>query len=188
MGNRQDCLETCYGPVSSSVMARAVNIRLLLCDVDGVLSDGMIYMGNHGEELKTFHVHDGYGIRSLFNAGLEVGLITGRRSAIVEARASTLGIKHVYQGQHDKLLAFRELLATLSLQPHQTAYIGDDLIDWPVMALCGLAVSVANGHPLLRAKAHYVTRIQGGHGAVREVCDLLLQAQGKLEQAQGLSL
>lgn len=130
-------VETCYGPVEQEVMARAGNIRLLICDVDGVLSDGLIFMGNNGEELKAFNVRDGYGIRCLKTSDIEVAIITGRSAKLLEDRAQTLGITHLYQGQSDKLLAFRELLDKLSLTADQVAYIGDDLIDWPVMAQVG---------------------------------------------------
>lgn len=181
-------INTCYGSVSKDVFQRAENIRLLICDVDGVMSDGLIYMGNHGEELKAFNVRDGYGIRCLITSDIEVAIITGRNAKLVENRAKTLGITHLYQGQSNKLIAFEKILSDLSLSPNQVAYIGDDLIDWPVMEKVGLSVAVADAHPLLLPKAHYVTRIAGGRGAVRELCDLILQAQGKLEGAQGLSI
>ena len=181
-------IDTCYGPVDEEVLQRAGAVRLLICDVDGVLSDGVIYQGNQGEELKAFNVRDGYGIRCLLTSGIEVAIITGRSARLVEDRCKTLGITHLYQGQSDKLLAFHDLLAKLSLTADQVAYIGDDLIDWPVMAEVGLSVAVADAHPLLLPKAGYVTHIAGGRGAVREVCDLLLLAQGKLEDAKGQSV
>ncbi|AJJ20083.1 MULTISPECIES: 3-deoxy-manno-octulosonate-8-phosphatase KdsC [Yersinia] len=180
--------DTCYGPVANTVMSRAAKIRLLICDVDGVMSDGLIYMGNQGEELKAFNVRDGYGIRCLITSGIEVAIITGRCAKLLEDRANTLGIRHLYQGQSDKLVAYNELLVALACQPEQVAYIGDDLIDWPVMAQVGFSVAVADAHPLLIPKAHYVTRINGGRGAVREICDLILLAQDKLEGAKGLSI
>lgn len=188
MSNAGASLATCYGPVSAQMMAKAETIRLLILDVDGVLSDGLIYMGNNGEELKAFNVRDGYGIRCLLTSDIEVAIITGRNAKLLEDRAETLGIRHLYQGQSDKLLAFRELLDTLSLRAEEVAYIGDDLIDWPVMAEVGLSVAVQDAHPILLPKAHYVTRIAGGRGAVRELCDLILLAQGKLEDAKGLSI
>ena len=188
MSNADASFATCYGPVSAQVMAKAAKIRLLILDVDGVLSDGLIYMGNHGEEFKAFNVRDGYGIRSALTSGIEIAIITGRKAKLVEDRCETLGITHLYQGQSDKLLAYRELLAKLSLTPEQVAYVGDDLIDWPVMAEIGLSVAVADAHPLLLPRVDYVTRINGGRGAVREVCDLLLLAQGKLDEAKGLSI
>ncbi|BGI53260.1 MAG: 3-deoxy-manno-octulosonate-8-phosphatase KdsC [Candidatus Hamiltonella defensa (Ceratovacuna japonica)] len=177
-------LETHYGIVKKEVVQRATQIRLLICDVDGVLSDGRIYMGNQGEELKSFHIHDGHGIRCLKNAGIEVALITGRSSQIVKDRALTLGIDHLYQGAIEKLIPYRELLSVLSLNDQQVAYIGDDLIDWPVMQKVGLSVAVSNAYPWLLKKAHYVTYTLGGHGAVRELCDLILLAQKKLTSAK----
>ena len=181
-------VETCYGPVSQQIISRAQKIKLLICDVDGVMSDGIIYQGNSGEELKAFNVRDGYGIRCLLTSDIEVAIITGRKAKLLEDRCATLGITHLYQGQTDKLLAFRELLDTLSLNAEQVAYIGDDLIDWPVMAEVGLSVTVADAHPVLLPRADYVTRIAGGRGAVREICDLLLIAQGKFDEAKGQSV
>lgn len=188
MSNHEASLDTCYGPVSAHVMERAANVHLLILDVDGVMSDGLIYMGNSGEELKAFNVRDGYGIRCALTSGIEVAIITGRKAKLLEDRCDTLGITHLYQGQSDKLLAFRDLLDKLALKPENVAYIGDDLIDWPVMAEVALSVAVADAHPLLLPRADYVTRIAGGRGAVREVCDLLLLAQGKLDEAKGLSI
>ncbi|STQ73795.1 3-deoxy-manno-octulosonate-8-phosphatase KdsC [Hafnia alvei] len=181
-------IATCYGQVARKIMDSAADIRLVICDVDGVLSDGLIYMGNNGEELKAFNVRDGYGIRCLITEGIHVAIITGRQSKLVADRAATLGIEHLYQGQSDKLIAFEKILSDLNLQPNQVAYIGDDLIDWPVMAKVGLSVAVADAHPILLQRAQYVTRIAGGRGAVRELCDLILQSQGKLDEAKGLSI
>ncbi|PLP43787.1 3-deoxy-manno-octulosonate-8-phosphatase KdsC, partial [Klebsiella pneumoniae] len=129
-----------------------------------------------------------YGIRCALTSGIEVAIITGRKAKLVEDRCQTLGITHLYQGQSDKLLAFRDLTDKLHVRPEEVAYIGDDLIDWPVMAEVGLSVAVADAHPLLLPRANYVTRINGGRGAVREVCDLLLLAQGKLDEAKGQSI
>lgn len=181
-------IETCYGAVSNQIIKKAEKVQLLICDVDGVMSDGLIYMGNNGEELKAFNVRDGYGIRCLLTSGIEVAIITGRQSKLLEDRAKTLGITYLYQGQHNKLLAYQQLLDTLNLKPEQTAYIGDDLIDLPVMEKVGLSVAVADAHPLLIPRANYVTRIAGGRGAVREMCDLILLAQGRLDEAKGLSI
>ncbi|WP_437608557.1 3-deoxy-manno-octulosonate-8-phosphatase KdsC [Erwinia sp. V71] len=188
MSQTEAIVDTFYGPVAQEVMTRAKQIRLLICDVDGVMSDGVIYMGNNGEELKAFNVRDGYGIRCLLTSGVEVAIITGRKAKLMEDRCKTLGITHLYQGQSDKLLAFRELLDTLSLSADQVAYIGDDLIDWPVMAQVGLSVAVADAHPVLLPRAQYVTRIAGGRGAVREICDLILIAQDKFDDAKGQSV
>ena len=181
-------IDTCYGPIAQTVLEKAAKIRLLICDVDGVMSDGLIYQGNSGEELKAFNVRDGYGIRCLLTSGVEVAIITGRKAKLLEDRANTLGITHLYQGQSDKLLAYRELLDKLAVRPGEVAYIGDDLIDWPVMAEVGLSAAVADAHPLLLPKADYVTQIAGGRGAVRELCDLILLAQNKLDAAKGLSV
>ncbi|MEG6216076.1 3-deoxy-manno-octulosonate-8-phosphatase KdsC [Enterobacter quasihormaechei] len=188
MSNAGASLATCYGPVSAQMMAKAETIRLLILDVDGVLSDGLIYMGNNGEELKAFNVRDGYGIRCALTSGIEVAIITGRKAKLVEDRCETLGITHLYQGQSDKMVAFRDLLEKLAIAPENVAYVGDDLIDWPVMAEVGLSIAVADAHPLLIPRADYVTHIHGGRGAVREVCDLLLLAQGKLDEAKGQSI
>ncbi|AVL72768.1 MULTISPECIES: 3-deoxy-manno-octulosonate-8-phosphatase KdsC [Providencia] len=181
-------IETCYGPVANAILTKAAKVKLLICDVDGVMSDGLIYMGNNGEELKAFNVRDGYGIRCLLTSNIEVAIITGRKAKLLEDRAQTLGITYLYQGQSDKLLAYQQLLDTLQLSDEQIAYIGDDLIDWPVMAKVGLSVAVADAHPLLLPKADYITRLGGGKGAVRELCDLILLSQGKLEEAKGLSI
>ncbi|MGF1685827.1 3-deoxy-manno-octulosonate-8-phosphatase KdsC [Photobacterium japonica] len=181
-------VETLYGPVNAAVFDRARTIQLLICDVDGVFSDGRIYMGNDGEELKTFHTRDGYGIKCLMAAGVEVAIITGRQSAIVENRMKALGITHVYQGQDNKVAAYEAICRSLAIAPAHTAYIGDDLIDWPVMEQIGLSVCVADGHPLLRQRADLTTRINGGYGAVREVCDLILEAKGELDKHKGLSI
>lgn len=188
MSQTEAIVDTIYGPVSQEVMTRAKQIRLLICDVDGVMSDGVIYMGNNGEELKAFNVRDGYGIRCLLTSGVEVAIITGRKAKLMEDRCKTLGITHLYQGQSDKLLAFRELVDKLSLSADEIAYIGDDLIDWPVMAQVGLSVAVADAHPVLLPRAQYVTRIAGGRGAVREICDLILIAQDKFDDAKGQSV
>ena len=181
-------VETLYGPIDAELFERAKQIRLLVCDVDGVLSDGRIYMGNQGEELKTFHTKDGFGLKALREIGIEVGIITGRNSRIVSDRMAALGIDHVYQGQGDKLPALQDLLDLLGLDASQTAYIGDDVIDIPVMQACQLGIAVNDAHPLARRTADYVTQLDGGAGAVREVCDLLLQANQALDQAHGASI
>lgn len=181
-------VDTLYGPVPTEIVAIARQIKLLICDVDGVFSDGLIYMGNNGEELKTFHTRDGYGVKSLINAGIEIAIITGRQSNIVENRMKALGITLIYQGQDNKLQAYQDICDRLQIAPEQTAYIGDDLIDWSVMEKVALKVCVADGHPLLAQRANYVTQIKGGHGAVREVCDLILHARNELDAHKGLSI
>ncbi|CAH8183911.1 3-deoxy-manno-octulosonate-8-phosphatase KdsC [Vibrio aestuarianus] len=181
-------VNTPYGTVSQDILNIAKQIKLLICDVDGVFSDGLVYMGNQGEELKTFHTRDGYGVKSLMSAGIEIAIITGRQSQIVENRMTALGIKLIYQGQDDKVKAYQDICQKLNISPEYTGYIGDDLIDWPVMEKVALKVCVADGHPLLLQKANYITTIKGGHGAVREVCDLILQARNELEVHKGLSI
>lgn len=176
-----------YQAVPDTVAQSASNIRLLICDVDGVFSDGRIYLGNNGEELKAFHTRDGYGIKAVRQAGIEVAVITGRRSAIVQKRMSALTVSHIYQGQENKIAAFNELLQKLQLNANQVAYIGDDLADWAVMQQCGLAVAVKDAHPYLRQRAAYVTSLPGGFGAVRELCDLLLISQQQFGLFDGSS-
>ncbi len=181
-------IDTLYGPVSQENLDRAANIRLLVCDVDGVFSDGRIYLGNQGEELKAFHTRDGFGIKALQGTGVQVAVITGRRSEIVQNRMSALGVAHIYQGVEDKVSAYEELKAALDLQDEQCAYIGDDLVDAPVMELTGLSVAVNDAHPLLLRQAHLVTGTRGGFGAVRELCDLIMEAQGTFKDAKGMSV
>ncbi len=176
-----------YQPVSAGVLQQASTIRLLLCDVDGVFSDGRIYLGNNGEELKAFHTRDGYGIKALRQAGIEVAVITGRQSAIVQQRMTALTVPYIYQGQENKLCAFHELLQKLQLNAAEVAYIGDDLADWAVMQHCGLAVAVKDAHPYLVKQAAYVTSLPGGYGAVRELCDLLLISQQRFGDFDGSS-
>jgi 3-deoxy-D-manno-octulosonate 8-phosphate phosphatase (KDO 8-P phosphatase) len=176
-----------YQAVSADVMARAAKIKLLICDVDGVFSDGRIYLGNNGEELKAFHTRDGYGIKALRSADIEVAVITGRSSAIVQQRMTSLTVPYIYQGQENKLAAFADVQQQLQLTTDQVAYIGDDLADWQVMQHCGLAVAVADAHPYLRINAHYNTSLKGGFGAVRELCDLILISQQRFLHFDGSS-
>ena len=147
-------IDTLYGPVDTALLAIAATVRLLVCDVDGVLSDGRIYMGNQGEELKAFHTKDGFGLKAIRELGIEVAVITGRNSRIVSDRMTTLGIEHIYQGQGDKLPAFEDLLDKLGLDAQQAAYIGDDVIDIPVMRACALGVAVAE-RGLERSEGRY---------------------------------
>lgn len=156
---------------------RAANIRLLVLDVDGVLTDGRLYFSAEGETLKTFHVRDGAGIVQLRKAGITVAIISGRNSPMVSTRMKELGVTHVQQGIHDKDAALRSLLAELQLDAGQVACVGDDTPDLAMFAIAHLAIAVADAHPGVRAAAHYVTQLQGGTGAVREVCDLILQAR-----------
>jgi 3-deoxy-D-manno-octulosonate 8-phosphate phosphatase (KDO 8-P phosphatase) len=155
----------------------AAAIRLLVLDVDGVLTDGRLYFGARGEALKVFHVRDGYGLRAVLAAGIKVAVISGRRSAAVSARTRELGIRHLIQGATDKLRAFERLRRRLQVPASACACIGDDLPDVALFAAAGLAFAVRDAHPLARRAAHQVTRLAGGRGAVREVCDQLLAAR-----------
>lgn len=155
----------------------AADIRLLVLDVDGVLTDGRLHYGPAGETQKNFHVRDGAGIKAVLSAGIAVAVISGRKSAAVGRRCAELGIRHVYQGVDDKAVVLQRLLKQLRLQGRQCACVGDDTPDLPVMQQVGLAVAVADAHPLALACAHRRTRLPGGAGAVREVCDWLTQAR-----------
>jgi len=179
---------TLYGEVALDVLQKAKEIKLLICDVDGVFSDGRIYLGNDGEELKAFHTKDGFGIKALGSSGVDVAIITGRRSAIVANRMSALNVKHIIQGEEDKLPALIHLANQLNLTPNEIAYIGDDIPDLACIEHVGLGISVADAHPFVSAKANYTTFIRGGFGAVREVCDLIMQCQGTLDKATGASI
>lgn len=176
-----------YQAISPELEQKAQQIRLLICDVDGVFSDGRIYLGNQGEELKAFHTRDGYGIKALRHAGIEVAVITGRRSEIVQQRMTSLTVPYIYQGQENKVAAFAELRQKLALQASEIAFIGDDLADWAVMQHCGLSVAVHDAHPYLALHADYRCQLPGGFGAVRELCDLLLTCQGKFAEFSGSS-
>ena len=150
------------------------DIRLLILDVDGVLTDGRLRYGASGEVEKLFHVRDGYGVRMVLAAGIAVAVISGRNSAAVTRRCEELGIRHIYQGIEDKVCVWRALLDRLQVQPRQCACVGDDEPDVPLMRQAGLAVAVLDAHPTAAAAAHRRTRLPGGAGAVREVCDWLL--------------
>ena len=160
-----------------AVLERARRIRLLVLDVDGVLTDGRLYLSPTGEELKVFHVRDGSGLVAVQRAGITVAIISGRDSAAVSRRAAELGIRHVRQGVVDKGAELDRLLTELGVEPVETACVGDDTPDLPMLRRVGLAVGVADAHPALLEAAHWITRAPGGRGAVREVCDLLLSAR-----------
>lgn len=168
---------------TQAALERAEPIRLVIFDVDGVLTDGCLYLGNGGEELKAFNIKDGLGMKLLLNSGVEIGIITGRSSQLVADRMDSLGIRHVYQGQKEKLPAYEKLKAELGLQDKQIAYVGDDLIDLPLMRRTGLSVAVADAYPLVKEYAHWQTSLPGGQGAAREVCELIMEAQGTLDAA-----
>ncbi|MCG2634855.1 MAG: 3-deoxy-manno-octulosonate-8-phosphatase KdsC [Gammaproteobacteria bacterium] len=174
---------TCCGPgwfepMSSDIRARAAQIRLLILDVDGVLTDGRLFMGDDGAEYKTFHTRDGHGMKQLMRSGVEIAIISGRCSSAVERRMAELGVTRLAQGQSDKQQSFENLLNELDLAPNEVAYMGDDLPDLAIMRQVGLATAVADAHELTRLGAHWVASINGGFGAVRELCDLIIAAQG----------
>ncbi len=161
-------------------MARKASaaIRMLVLDVDGVLTDGRLHFGARGEALKEFHVRDGLGIQQIARAGIEVAVISGRKSKMVDVRCRELGVEHVYQGAKDKLPVLEKLCARLKIEPSACACVGDDLPDIPLMRKVALAFAVADAHPEARHAAHLITKLPGGHGAVREVCDYLLAHSG----------
>lgn len=160
---------------------RAKRIKLLIMDVDGVMTDGRLYISDHGEQLKVFNTLDGHGIKMLRASGVEVAIISGRKSGALRNRSTALGISYLFEDREDKLNALSELLAQTGVTAEQTAHIGDDLPDLPVMLAVGLGIAVPNAHPLVRERANWCTGATGGSGAVREVCDLIMQAQGTLE-------
>lgn len=159
--------------------ADLAKIKLLLLDVDGVMTDGRITYDNDGGETKSFDVKDGHGLKLVQRAGIQVGIITGRQSSIVARRAAELGIELVYQGVKDKSLPFREILEKLALSPEEVAYVGDDVVDLPIMRQVGFAATVADAVDDVKPYAHMVTKRCGGRGAVREVCDFLLKESGR---------
>ena len=159
--------------------ADLTKIKLLLLDVDGVMTDGRIIYDNDGGETKAFDVKDGHGLKLLQRAGIRVGIITGRQSAIVARRAAELGIELVYQGAKDKSLPFKEIMQKLALAPEEIAYVGDDIVDLPVMRKVGFAVTVADAVDDVKPFADMVTKRPGGRGAVREICDFLLKESGR---------
>jgi len=160
-----------------AVLERARRIRLLVLDVDGVLTDGRLFLSAAGEELKVFHVRDGSGLVAVRRAGIEVAIVSGRDSPAVTRRAAELGIRHVRQGVADKGQELDRLLAELGVDAAETACVGDDTPDLPMLRRAGLAIGVSDAHPALLEAAHWITRSPGGRGAVREVCDLLLSAR-----------
>jgi 3-deoxy-D-manno-octulosonate 8-phosphate phosphatase (KDO 8-P phosphatase) len=167
--------------LDEALRARMLSVRLMIFDVDGVLTDGRIIYQDDGSEIKAFDVQDGHGIKLLQRAGIDVALITGRSCRAVEHRAAGLNIQRVYQGVHDKLEAYARIIAETELQDREIGYMGDDLIDIPVMRRAGLSITVPNASPHVLPYAHYITRESGGRGACREICELLLQVQGHWE-------
>jgi len=167
--------------VTADALERARRLRLMLFDVDGVLTDGRLWYGPQGEQLKVFHSLDGHGVKLLQQAGIAAGILSGRSSAAVALRAAELGVAHVLQGIEHKRPAFAALLARLGLEPRETGYMGDDLPDLPVLAHCGFACAPREACAEVLRGAHYVASAPAGGGAAREVCDFLLRSQGRME-------
>ncbi len=162
------------------MLERIRPIRLIAFDVDGIFTDGGLYLSDSGEEFKRFNSLDGHGLKMLRLSGVELAIITGRTSRCVEMRAQNLGITHVYQGIHNKWEAMQDLLGKLGMAPEFAAFMGDDVVDLPAMRRVGLALTVPKAAALVHDHAHYITKHDGGHGAVREVCELIMSAQGTL--------
>ena len=165
------------------IHAKAQGIRLVIFDVDGVLTDGSLFLGDDGQEYKAFNSRDGHGMKMLQQSGVMIGIITGRTSEVVRIRMESLGIEHVYQGKHEKLPAYQELRDKLGLQDSQVAYVGDDLVDLPIMRRVGLAIAVNDAHPMVVQYADWRTPHAGGCGAGRDVCEMIMEAQGHLKAA-----
>jgi 3-deoxy-D-manno-octulosonate 8-phosphate phosphatase (KDO 8-P phosphatase) len=163
------------------VIEKAKKLKLLILDVDGVLTDGKLFFDDNGKEYKSFHARDGHGIKLLQQTGVEVAVISGRKSLSVALRMKSLGINHVYQGHEDKRAAFAEVLQNVGVTAEQTAHVGDDLLDLPIMTRVGLAIAVQDANFAVKAHAHWCTQTCGGQGAVREVCDFIMQAQGSFD-------
>jgi 3-deoxy-D-manno-octulosonate 8-phosphate phosphatase (KDO 8-P phosphatase) len=165
----------------NAVTGKARKIKLLLLDVDGVLTDGRILYDEKGQEMKCFHVQDGQGIRWLLTEGIKVGFLSGRSSKAVEMRAKELGISFLFQGIKDKMMLYGQLLQKTKLGTEQVSFMGDDFIDLRLLKNVGLSICVSNGHPLVQKEVDYVTQAAGGWGAVREVSEMIIKAQGKWE-------
>ena len=167
-------------PFPPDLLQRAQRVRLVIFDVDGVLTDGSLFIGDDGQEYKAFHSRDGHGMVMLRNSGVTLAIVTGRKSQVVRIRMESLGIAHVYQGYRDKLPAYEDVKATLGLADEAIAYVGDDVVDLPILRRVGLAIAVADAHPMVVEHCHWQTSAPGGRGAGREVCELIMQAQGTL--------
>jgi 3-deoxy-D-manno-octulosonate 8-phosphate phosphatase (KDO 8-P phosphatase) len=166
--------------LAPDALARARRVRLVIFDVDGVLTDGRLWYGPNGEELKAFHAFDGHGIKLLLMGGLKTGILSGRQSQAVEDRAKELGIEHVVQGAGDKRRAFLALLRRAKMKAEAIAYMGDDVVDLPVLTRCGFACAPREAPEDVRHRVHFIPTAAAGHGAAREVCEFILEAQGKL--------
>lgn len=166
--------------IPDEILRRARRIRLLLFDVDGVLTDGRLYFSDNGDEIKSFHSRDGLGINLLQESGVAVGIITARQSSLLTNRARDLCIQHLYQGRKEKFPTYQELCEKLQLSSSEVAFVGDDVVDLPIMLDVGLSITVPQGHKLVKENAHWVTPNEGGFGAARDVCELLMYSQDTL--------
>ena len=165
------------------VLEKAKQIKLVIFDVDGVLTDSSLFYGDDGQEYKAFHSKDGHGMKMLQSSGVDIGIITARTSDVVRIRMESLGIRHVFQGQLEKRPAYEKLMQQTGLTPQQIAYVGDDVVDLPIMTRVGLAIAVQDAHRLVKQHAHWQTPSAGGRGAARDVCELIMEAQGTLGDA-----
>jgi 3-deoxy-D-manno-octulosonate 8-phosphate phosphatase (KDO 8-P phosphatase) len=167
--------------IKPAIKSKAKKIKLLLLDVDGVLTDGRIILDNQGNELKAFHVRDGHGIKMAQRAGIVVGIITGRRSKVVTIRARELGIREVHQGAHNKIAVYDSILSKYGLRDEEVAYMGDDTVDLDILNRTGLSAAVADADPSVKPHVELIMKAEGGRGAVREFIDLIMKSQGKLQ-------
>lgn len=179
---------TLYTDLDQALFEQLANIKLLVCDVDGVFSDGRIYLGNDGEELKAFHTRDGYGVKALVSNGVNVAVITGRRSTIVENRMKALNVAHIIQGEENKADALAELMQSLGLSQSEVAAVGDDMPDTGMYQHVAVKIAVADAHPFVAKQANWITTLPGGFGAVREISDTILQAKGVANDIFGASV
>ena len=163
------------------IIKKAKNIELVIFDIDGVMTDGSLFFDNQGEEYKAFNSFDGHGLRMLQECGVRVAVITGRKSELVKHRMQDLGVNLLYQGYRDKTPAFELLMKEVNLQKEQITYVGDDVVDLPIMSQLNCAIAVQNAHPFVKQHAHWITDRSGGRGAVRDVCELILEAKGLLD-------
>jgi 3-deoxy-D-manno-octulosonate 8-phosphate phosphatase (KDO 8-P phosphatase) len=167
--------------INDDIIEKAKKLKLLILDVDGVLTDAKLFFDNDGNEYKAFHARDGHGIKLLQQTGVQVAVISGRKSNSVALRMKNLGIEHVYQGHENKISAFYEIIEKIAISPEQAAHVGDDLLDLPLMRRVGLAIAVQDANFAVKQYADWCTSLAGGCGAVREVCDLIMQAQDSFD-------
>lgn len=171
--------------IDPDILEKVKRVKLLILDIDGVMTDGRLIYSVYGDELKFFDVQDGFGITLLNRVGIKSVIITAKRSRIVKMRARDLKVAKVYDGSHDKLSPFNKILKSFKIKAEEACFIGDDIIDLPVLKRAGFAVAVPNAVPDVRSAAHHITSKKGGRGAVREICDLILKSQGKWDEATG---